>query len=162
MATLMNQQKGTVGCIEEWTAQWEEESLPGVRSITEEIPRRKWDAFFATFTYRYQYWPVTIEQVGPDMGYRMLAGNRPLISIAARPSDPGSTILIGLATATPAGASGCFAVSAATHVWLKRNENGVDEALEIETADGTVTLLHLCEGGNHDYVFPISGLPRPN
>ncbi len=140
-ADVRREENGSSGFIRGWAARWEEESLPGVRSITEEIPQEDWRRFFAAFTSRYQTWLVTIEQVGPDMGYRMPAGDRPLIRIAARSSDPGNIILIGLAIL--AGASSWFAISAARHVWLKRNENGADEALEIEAADGAVTLLSL-------------------
>ncbi len=149
MATLMNQQKHAGGFIEEWAARWEEEALADVRSITEEIVPRKWNSFFVTFTYRHRYWPVSIEQVGPDMGYRMPAGNRPLVSIAAGPGSQGRAILISLVKTKPADPSSCFIVSAAQRVWLKRNENGVDETLEIEAADGTVTLLHLCPLQRH-------------
>lgn len=137
------EQKSAVGCIEEWAARWEEEFLAGVRSVTEEIPPAEWDGFFATFTRRHQTRLVTIEQVGPDMRYRMPAGNRPLVRIVAGTGSQGRAIRISLVKAKPADPSSCFIVSAARHVWLKRNENGVDEALEIESVDGTVTILHL-------------------
>jgi len=145
----------------------EEGFLAGVRSITEEIPQGAWDAFFATFTRLHQTRLVTIEQVGPDMAYRMRAKNEPLAGIAIWTTHRGHAILIDLGAAAPVETSSSFAVSVARHVWLKHNERGADEALEIEAADGTVTMLYLrppmpVKEEEDDYFYSISDLPRPN
>lgn len=131
------------GFFEKWAARWEKEAWVGVRSITEEIPPKEWDGFFATLTRRHKGCYVTIEQVGPDLKYRMAAGNQALAHIAAGTGNQGRAVLVSLVRAKPADRSSYFIVSPARHVWLKRNEEGADEALEIESVDGTVTLLHL-------------------
>jgi hypothetical protein len=130
--------------LEEWAQKSPEESSSGVRSVTEEIAPGEWEDFLANLTRRHQAWPVTVEQGGPDMVYRVQAANRPLTGALVIDSDSLPTILICLANGKTATASSCVAVTEVRRVWVKRNENGMDEALEIEAADGTVTLLHLC------------------
>jgi hypothetical protein len=122
---------------------WNDASWAGIRSITEEIPPGAWDSAFATVNRRYRNWLVTIEQVGPETPYGVPAENRVLDGIFAMPCESGRAVLVCLASATPAAqAQGCVAVPEAKRVWLKCNENGTDEAVEIESADGTMTILY--------------------
>jgi hypothetical protein len=129
--------------LEKWVQNAGEETPGGVRSVTEEIAPGDWDTFLERFTTRHQTWPVMVEQGGPDMAYSVQAANRPLAGIVVLGNDSGRAILICLASGKTATPSSCVAVPVGRHVWVKRNENGEDEALEIEAEDGTMTLLHV-------------------
>jgi hypothetical protein len=133
--------EAAVASIARWAAGWKDKCCQSVRSITEEVPLGEWDDLFARLTHRRPAWLTTVEEVGPDTGYRMLAENRPLMGIVAIRTDLGLSVFIAFGKAKQESGSNWGVVSGARHLWLKRGENGEDEALEIEAAGGSVTIL---------------------
>jgi hypothetical protein len=144
MATGAEQEPESAG---QWLKEQPEQSCGGsadnARPVREEVAPGEWDSFVANFTRHHETCPVTVEQVGPDMTRRVQAANRPLAGIVVIPKDSPRAIIICLASGNSTTASSCVAVTAGRRIWAKRNEDGADEALEIEATDGTVTFLHL-------------------
>lgn len=102
-------------------------------TLEQAIPRKEWAEFFTSFTDRYQTWLVSIERVGPELQSRIEAENQPLLRVSADFKGSGSiSILLG---------KGSSRISGPTRVWLKKNKEGADEALKIESANGGATIL---------------------
>ena len=101
---------------------------------TEEIPREQWAAFFDGFSRRHQGWLVTVEVLGPDVGDQVEARELPLEGITAELRDPGQDeIEIFVGTRPDSHVS--HRVIAPEKVYLKRSEEGADEALEIASKE---------------------------
>lgn len=113
---------------------------------TLEIPRNEWATFLEGFSRRYLDWQVTIEVFDPHLGTQVEAQD---LSLAGM-----STVLKGADTqmlgATPPSISinvsgapphAIHTIGNPTHLWLKQTAAGEDEALEIESANGTTTLI---------------------
>jgi hypothetical protein len=106
---------------------------------TQEITRGEWEAFFDSFSRRHQGWLVTVEVMGADIGAQVEARRLPLEWIAAEmKNDDG---LISIIVGDQAETHFTHMISKPSHVRLKKSEESADEALEIESADGTVTLV---------------------
>ncbi len=113
------------------------------QTLTQEIPRQQWSDFFEAFSRQHQAWLVTIETIGPDLGSQVNAARRPLAHITAELQEAGNDT-ISIALAKPSGDSLHIVIPAPRRLWLKKNEVGADEALEIETANGPTTILTVC------------------
>jgi hypothetical protein len=111
------------------------------------MPPEEWDSLFGVLNHRSPPWLITVERVGPDIGYRMQAENRPLNSILAIPSDVGETVLVAFAKDKPKEHSSCCTIPAVRHLWVKGDENREQEAIEIEPADGSVTITRFSDHG---------------
>jgi hypothetical protein len=113
------------------------------RPVTREVPREEWAGFFEGFSSGYRTWLVTVERLTPDRCSLMKTALRRLVRISAELAERGkSTFSIFLARAPQK----CkrLTISEPTRVWLTTNESGADEALEVESANGTALLLRIC------------------
>jgi Family of unknown function (DUF5335) len=106
---------------------------------TQEIPHYEWERFFDEFSRLHRGWLVTIEMLGLDIRDQVQARDLPLEGIAIEPNEIGEDQITIIA-----GAQGDARIShtidGPDRVWLKQNEEGADEALEIESTDSTVLL----------------------
>ena len=101
---------------------------------TQEIPRQQWATFFDGFSRRHQGWLVTVEILGPDIGDQVEARELPLEGITAELRDSGEDeIEIFVGTRPDSHLS--HKISAPERVYLKRSDEGADEALEIASRD---------------------------
>ena len=104
---------------------------------TQEIPHYEWERFFDEFSRVHRGWLVTIEMLGLEIGDQVQVRNLPLDGIAIEPNEIGEDQITIIA-----GAQGDARIShtidAPDRVWLKQNDEGADEALEIESIDGKV------------------------
>jgi len=82
---------------------------------TIEVPRERWNKFFDEFSRQHEGWILSIEVLGSELGAQKEA-TAPLVGISAH------------------------IVNMPTRVW-SREDGQANEALEIESADGTKTLL---------------------
>jgi hypothetical protein len=103
---------------------------------TQEILRHEWAQYFEQFSRQHEGWLVTVEILGPDIGDQVQVRNLPLEGIVVESTDDGDQMTI-IAGSRP-GARISHTVSAPSRVWIKQNEQGADEALEIESPAGAV------------------------
>lgn len=114
---------------------------------TQEIPRKEWVRFFDRFSGQHERWLARVEVIGEDVGAQLEAKDLPLRGISADLKDREDTISITLGEKPDNLIT--HSIQAASHVRLKQTEEGADEALQIESADGTMTLLRF-----HSAVLP--------
>lgn len=107
---------------------------------TREVPRQEWSSFFDGFSREHQDWPTTIELISSDLGDQPEAEGEPLagISLETKGSAAGAIeVMVGARRDD----SLTHTIPSPTHVWIRDGVDDADEALEIEAADGTKTLL---------------------
>ena len=103
---------------------------------TQEILHYEWARYFEEFSRQHEGWLVTVEILGPDIGDQVQVRNLPLEGIVVESTDDGDEMTI-IAGSRP-GARISHTISAPSRVWIKQNEQGADEALEIESPAGAV------------------------
>lgn len=105
---------------------------------TREIPRDAWDTFFTRFSQDHETQFVAVEVMGREIGAQV-EGQSLLLSGISTADDEGQSLALMFDSVN--GEHLTHMVSNPTHVWLQRSAGNTDEALEIESADGTRTLV---------------------
>ena len=105
---------------------------------TTEIPREAWDKFFTRFSEDHETQLVAVEVMGAEVGAQI--EGRSLLLSGISPSDKNHESL-ALSFDSVDGEHLTHLVNKPTHIWLQRAPNNTDESLEIESADGTKTLV---------------------
>ncbi len=105
---------------------------------TREIPRNKWDAFFSRFSEDHETQFVAVEVLGSDIGAQV-EGQSLLLSGISRADEDNESLAVMLDSVN--GEHLTHMVNNPTHVRVQRSSGNIDEALEIESADGTRTLV---------------------
>lgn len=105
---------------------------------TTEIPREVWDRFFNRFSQDHETQFVAVEVMGRDIGAQV--EGRSLLLSGISPGDDNRES-IALSFHSLDGQHLTHMVNKPTHVWVQRAADNTDEALEIEAADGTTTLV---------------------
>jgi hypothetical protein len=123
-----------------------------------EILSDQWTSFLAGFTKENRGAHARLEVVSPDAetGYRVQTENRPLDGVSADISDRESTVWITFATAPGDGLS--HGVPHATVIRYLPATKASGPVLEVETADGTRTILELAQP--EAYALPPSSAIR--
>lgn len=109
-----------------------------------QIPREEWSRFFDNLSRRQEGWEVTLEVFSPDIGdqveerHMFLAGLTAEVANEADRSDKIEIMMGG----SPSGHV-THTITAPIQVDLQQTDLGVDSALQIKSADGTTSLLHL-------------------
>jgi hypothetical protein len=106
---------------------------------TLEIPRTQWSRFFDKFSKEHEGWMVTLEVLGADIGAQEAVTRLPLVGIGAELQGPNSRMEIIVGGRPDAHFT--HMISMPKRVWLKQPEEPGHEAVEIESADGTITLV---------------------
>jgi hypothetical protein len=107
---------------------------------TQEIARDEWPDFFDSFSRRHQGWIVAVEVFGTDIGAQVEAREMPLQGITAEMQRSGEEIISIMVGDTPEDHV-THTIASPTRVNIKRSEEGADEAVEIESAGGSSTLI---------------------
>ncbi len=105
---------------------------------TREIPRDAWDYFFTRFSNDHETQFVAVEVMGQDIGAQV-EGQTLLLTGVSRADENGESLALSFDSVN--GEHLTHMVSNPTHVWVQRAPDNTDEALEIESADGTRTLV---------------------
>ena len=106
---------------------------------TQEIPNYEWVRFFDEFSRRHEGRLTTIEMLQGDYGDQIQARDLPLNGISVEPDEVAEDQIIIMLGANP-DARITHTISKPGRVWLKQNEDGEDETLEIESFEGTALL----------------------
>ncbi len=113
---------------------------------TREIPRGEWPAFLDAFSRQHQGAAVRTEVFGSEFGAQEESEHLALMGVAADLKDVGrERITIALGRSPEDHVS--HAVVRPTRIRLLQADDGTDEAMEIESADGAPTLLRILETG---------------
>ena len=109
---------------------------------TMEIARGEWQHFLDDFSKRHEGEIASVQVIGDDIGAQREATAMPFVGISA--DDAGSaknsiSVMLGF------DAEDHFEhlISHPTHLWLKSDKEHVRDVLEIDTADGTKTVVQL-------------------
>ena len=115
---------------------------------TREIPRDAWDSFFSRFSRDHESQPVAVEVMGREIGAQV--EGRSLLLSGISPADHDGESL-ALMFDSVNGEHLTHMVNKPTHVWVQQAPDTTDEALAIESADGTKTLVRFpgYETGSH-------------
>ena len=107
---------------------------------TQQIPHYEWTQFFDEFSWQHQSWLVTVEMLGRDIGHQVQVRNLPLEGITVEPNEIGEDEITIIAGSRP-DAHISHTIRTPRHVWLKQNDEGADEALEIESFEGIALVI---------------------
>ncbi len=109
----------------------------------QEVPRQEWVKFLDGFSGRYEGWLVNVEVIASGAaapaGMRAEAENLPLRGISADLKDREDSVSIILGK-TP-GQHITHTVRGVSHIRRRTNAQGADEALQIESADGSISRI---------------------
>ena len=106
---------------------------------TREIPRSEWTDFFSRFSDQHDDEPVEIEKIGSEIGAQIEGRELRLRGISPEQNVRDSDLALELDSVD--GKHLTHRIPKPTHVWLLQAADKTDEALEIESADGTKTLV---------------------
>lgn len=105
---------------------------------TREIPRDAWDQFFSRFSNDHETQFVAVEVMGKDIGAQV-EGQTLLLSGISKAAHDGESLALMFDSVN--GEHLTHMVNRPTHVWIQQAADNTDESLEIESADGTKTLV---------------------
>ena len=109
---------------------------------TRQVPRTEWFRFFRDFSVRHEDWPINVCVVHPKLGAQVEASDLPLEGIVADRAGNGP---ISLHVGREPGDHVEHQVRDPVQVWVEVAETGVEEAVDIESADGTKTIIQFLE-----------------
>jgi hypothetical protein len=103
-----------------------------------QVPQSEWFTFFKGFSRRHEDWLVTVRVVSSRLGSQVEARDLPLEGIVATPDGQGPiSIHVGRAVDKHME----HEVVEPLQVWVELTDDGGEAALEIESRDGTKTIL---------------------
>jgi uncharacterized protein DUF5335 len=115
---------------------------------TVEIPREEWVQRLNEFTAMHEGWLVSLDVLGPKIGAQPEIRHLPLLGVAADRIDRDGTITVSVARSATEHLG--HIVHAVTRICVERSDEGADAALQVESADGTRTILR----------FRVAALPE--
>jgi hypothetical protein len=108
-----------------------------IRTESREIPRGDWEAFFEGFSRRHLGWLSTLEVLRERLGAQTEARELPFQGVFAEGDGDRVTILVG----RDAQEHLAHVVEDPRRLWVEVGEGGAEAALDIESEDGTKTIL---------------------
>jgi hypothetical protein len=102
------------------------------------VPRTEWYRFFRDFSRRHEDWLVTVRILSPGLGSQLEARDLPLEGIVAGHAGHGP-ISIHMGRSPQRHIE--YQVTDPRQVWVELSADGAEEALDIESEDGTKTIL---------------------
>ena len=105
-----------------------------------QIPRAEWIPFFEGFNRRHEGRPATLSVMSSRFGAQLEARELPFEGVVASPLGSGS---IAIHMGGDPGRNVEHPVSEPVRVWTELDDDGAEAAVQIESADGTKTILEL-------------------
>ena len=106
---------------------------------TREIPRSEWQDFFTSFSVEHDEHVVAVEVMGSEIGAQVEGRELRLRGIS--PGQNYEDADLALMFDALDGTHLTHMVAKPSHVWLRQTPGRTDEAIEIQSADGTTTLV---------------------
>jgi hypothetical protein len=107
---------------------------------TRDIPREQWGRFFDDFSKKHDGWVVTLEVIGSDLGDQEEASGLPLVGISADVKDRENRIEIIVGGRPDVDVTRI--IDTPKRVWFKESGTLGEDAIEVESEDGTKTILN--------------------
>jgi hypothetical protein len=108
---------------------------------TVEIQPARWSQALAEFSALHEGWLISMDILSPSIGAQPEVRDLPLVGIVAEPGRKGG--LIAISAAKFDGEQITHTIHSPTRVRLERTDTGADAAMQIESAEGTTTILRL-------------------
>lgn len=108
---------------------------------TIEIPRHAWVRQLNEFTIAHEGWLVSLDVLGAELGAQPEIVNLPLLGVSADRVNHDGTVAVSVARSQTEHFT--HIIEAVTRIYIERVDDGADAALQIESADGTRTILRL-------------------
>jgi hypothetical protein len=108
---------------------------------TIEVQPARWSQALAEFSALHEGWLISVDVIDPAIGAQHEVRDIPLIGVAVEPQRAGG--LITIAAASRDGEQITHTIHSPTRVWIERTDKGADAAMQIESAEGTKTILRL-------------------
>jgi len=108
---------------------------------TVEIEPGRWSQALEEFSAVHEGWLVSMDILAPTLGAQREVHDLPLVGVVAEPRTGGGTITIS--AAKPETGQITHTIHAPTRVRIERTNEGADVAMQIESAEGTTTILRL-------------------
>jgi len=106
---------------------------------TRDIPREQWIRYFDDFSNKHEGWIVTLEVIGSDIGDQEETKGLPMVGISADVKDRENRIEIIVGGRQDANVTRI--INNPKRVWVKESKIPGDEAIEVESGDGTRSVL---------------------
>ncbi len=106
---------------------------------TREISRDEWVSFFNYFSGLHEGWLVNVEEVGENIGTEVEVEGLPLRGINADLKDKEDAVAITLGHDAHDNVD--HIIENVAHVRLTQTDESEDEEVQIESEDGTITLV---------------------
>ncbi len=105
--------------------------------VRKEILQDQWIRYFDDFSKHHEGWIVVWEVLGSDLGDQEKTTRLPLVGISAdvKGRRPAIAVTVGN------GVHDTQLIEKPKHVWVAEAEQPGHEAIEVESEDGTVTLV---------------------
>jgi Family of unknown function (DUF5335) len=103
---------------------------------TVEVQPARWPQALAEFSAVHEGWLVSVDILAPSLGAQPEVRDLPLVGVVAEPRN------IIIAAARPEGQI-THTIHSPTHVRIERTNEGADVAIQIDSAEGTTTILRL-------------------
>jgi len=109
-----------------------------VRTRTQEIPRRRWKAFFEEFSRRHEGWLIDVEELMGDRGAQKEVSGLPFHGASAT-AAPWASVVIEAGRGPEDHIE--HRIEGSRRIWVESLSGGAEAAVEIESAGGRRTLL---------------------
>jgi hypothetical protein len=109
---------------------------------TRQIPHEQWQAFFSNFSHVHRGEHVNVETIGADAsGVEFRCRDRPLVGIAAAQPRAGREEWIDVIARDASGGRATHCIVEPLDVRLAEEKDRRAVALQIESADGSITIV---------------------
>ena len=115
---------------------------------TFEIPHEAWVQRLNEFTIIHEGWLVSLDVLSPEIGAQPEIDNLPLLGVSADRVDHDGTIAVSVARSATEHFT--HIIHAVARIYVERTDDGADAALQIESVDGTRTIVR----------FRVAALPQ--
>ena len=122
---------------------------------TIEIQPARWPQALEEFSALHEGWLISVDILAPAIGAQPEVRDLPLTGVVAERQKTGDTITISAARLGAGQIT--HTIHAPTRVWIERTHDGADVAMQIESAEGTTTILRLKTPARPE---TVDGMPK--
>lgn len=109
--------------------------------MTVEIPREAWVRRLNEFTHTHEGWLVSLDLLDAELGAQPEIDDIPLLGISADRIDHDGRVTVSV-TRSPS-EHFTHVIEAVTRIYIERADDGAEAALQIDSADGTKTIVRV-------------------
>jgi hypothetical protein len=108
---------------------------------TVEVQPARWARALEEFSAAHEGWLVSVDVLASSLGAQPEVRNLPLVGLVAEPGSEGGVITIAVSKVDEGQIT--HTIHSPTRVWIERTNDGTDAAMQIESAEGTKTIVRL-------------------